>query len=846
MTAPEATQAPTASTPAPLTTDQCVQEYEKILRISDEVFAGTHPRLKVPQQFVRKVPPRSSQKASIAPAQVATSGPSGAVSEKKSQHESVATGPAPSQAAYSANGAAVETPTTAPTSTAHIVPKPTSEIDPIFLTKSDDLVRAELQLQRQRVERVLREQLEQKRLESRYKASLMDSKPDFDVSDVLNRALEIVKPIGPDDVHKPNGTALPSDSLDGNSFYSSRAPDSPQHREPQKPSPESERHALPSTSDEVATDVPVDQYSDELRRLEALNPSGSDQEMRDTFSVADQHLPHQRQAHAGQVDSFTERPRAVQQHAEVLEESEYSPPAPDVPPMAKGDSREYHKGLPNNARQRAPDRGYRTRRSLSPASDVRIVRNHITSPAAPQPSRVSPLAISTGPSSQQPRYSRPEYTRREPASGRASPDIPAQQLMPRKRRRVHDERDHPVFYRRPAVDSSGTYIKEEPVSPPPFADTPPAPRTRPAPERPIYIDIASPRYTPVADRREAPVREPVYEYDPYTRAPENEIHVEPAIPRAVSRVSTRRPMRDDQDLRRVASLNQLRQPELSRDYVDYPAPGSMRASSYAVVERPAPERARYYEEPAPVYTRRYIPVDEPSLPPRYRETYIEEELPAPIMGPPQRRIVVDEHGNQYYETVHAPPRLQPVSRPATQITKPEVYDDRVPTRAASVRAASIVEDAYGERRYVQEMPPPPPQVTYRRAADYTQPALGERRGYAPAIDGREAFPRSASVQVADYPRRTAYVEEPEVPRERLVRMSSVRPVHTRYDEPREVGVYVDDDARRPRDYVERPVYVSTTRPMREERYYEDGNPDRMVIDGGRPDVAQAQRVPPRY
>jgi hypothetical protein len=34
-----------------------------------------------------------------------------------------------------------------------------SEIDPIFLTKSDDLIRAELQLQRQRLERALRDQV---------------------------------------------------------------------------------------------------------------------------------------------------------------------------------------------------------------------------------------------------------------------------------------------------------------------------------------------------------------------------------------------------------------------------------------------------------------------------------------------------------------------------------------------------------------------------------------------------------------------------------------------------------------------------------------------------------------
>lgn len=844
MAASGTAQVPADSLPKASPVGDYVQEYEKILGISDEIFAGTHPRLKVPQQFVRKPNnlPRNPPKDSIPPAKVAKSDLSGTVPNEQSQPESASTAPATRQASPTADGpSAAATPTTAPGASAstRTVPKPTSEIDPIFLTKSDDLVRAEIQLQRQRVERTLRDQIEQKRHESRQRASFVDTKPDFDVSDVLNKAFEMVKPVGPEEVLKPNGTvAVPSESLDENSFYSSRAPDSPPPREPQRLSAESERHGRPSVSPDLAADVPVDQYSDELRRLEALNRSGSDQEMQDAYPVADQHLHNQRQARDVPVDSSTDKLHPAQPPLDAFEEPDYSPPAPNVPPMPRRDSREYFGGgSANGARRYAPDRGYQPRRSLSPGGDVRVIRNHITSPAAPRPSRVSPLANPA----QQFTNSRQEYVRRGPVSGHTSPDVPAQLSIPRKRRRLHDERDRPVSYRRQAVDPPETYIKEEPVSPPPFADIPPAPRVRVPHERPVYIDIASPRYspryTPVADRREPSIKEPTYEADPYARLPEQEVHVEPAVPRALSRASnTRRPIRDYQDLRRVASLNQLRQPEIPREYVERPISRSMRAPSYAVVERPAQERMRYYDEPAPVYTRRYVPVDEQPFPPRYRETYVDEEPPAPVTAPPppQRRIVIDEHGNQYYETMHAP-RVQHISRPASRVAKSEIFDDRAPLRTASVRAASVVEDPYGERRYVQEMPPP--QVTYRRVTDYGQPGVSDRRSYVAPIEQGEPFTRRGSVQLADYPaRRSAYVDEPEAPRERLVRLPSVRPVPARYDDPRgviqrvgsvrpggrEVSIFVDDDAQRPRDYIERPVYVTANRPMREDRYYGDG------------------------
>lgn len=58
MAAPGVTQAPGGLDG--LARSEEVREYEKILKISDEIFSGTHLRLKVPQQFVSKSASRNT------------------------------------------------------------------------------------------------------------------------------------------------------------------------------------------------------------------------------------------------------------------------------------------------------------------------------------------------------------------------------------------------------------------------------------------------------------------------------------------------------------------------------------------------------------------------------------------------------------------------------------------------------------------------------------------------------------------------------------------------------------------------------------------------------------------
>ncbi|KAJ5168466.1 uncharacterized protein N7482_004060 [Penicillium canariense] len=831
------THLPTGSMAAavPISADE-VKEYERILKISDEIFAGSHPRLKVPLQFVRKPAARNGQNGPSTQ-QVARNKPSGPL------RENITRSPHSLQAPSTAGNAPSTSVLNAAAPPFRMASKPTSEIDPIFLTKSDDLVRAEIQLQRQRVERILRDQLEQKKQDSKQKPAIQDTKPDFDVSEVLDRALEMVRPVSLSDPSEVNG---PNDSFDENSFYSSRAPDSPQpaggHR---KPSPAAPAPAQPVST---APRAPADHYSDELQRLEALNRPGSNQDMRDAYPVVDQHAPHSQAQPLSVQPADTGRFHELQQ-VDALEEPEYSPPAPVAPPIGL---RDYERGVANgDGRGRYADQRQGMQGMISPASNVKVVRNHITSPAAPRPSRVSPLATAKVPSVQQLRIERSErgseQVYSDPDSARASPNGPAPQIMSRKRRKLHGKGDdtRQVSYVTQNAGPSEAYIKEEPVSPPPFADDPSVIQSRQPQGQPVYIDIASPRYTPVLERQESSIQGPMYEVNTY-----HELPAEQGSRHALSRLGPRRSVRDDADLRRVASMQYARQSEYPREYFEAD-PHVGRASPYTVVERLPQERPRYYEDVPSSYGPRYITVDDGHQPVQ-RDPYYDEPPPARVMAAPERRFVVDEHGN-HFEMVPAP-RMQPMApppRPMSRAPKPEAYDDHVPVRTASVRAPSVIQDPYGEHRYVQEMPRPQP--VYRRVvSDYARPVTGERRVYEAPLEGHDPYARSGGVQVAEYlPRRPAYVEEHAEPPERVIRTSSVRPPQARYEQPhpvvqrvssvrpggpsREVSVFLED--RQMGDYIERPYYV------RERRFYDGDDGNRMVPDGTADSV---QRAPQRY
>lgn len=833
MAAVAGANAPVSAVTLPALQVNELLEYEKILKLRDEVFAGSHPRLTVPTNVVRKVSPRTV----LAPTQRPPTVPSSTVMPSfklpglqlnSSADAAQSTLPLP-------NGKPAAPLPEPPTSSV-------SGIDPIFLTKTDVVLRAEVQLHRQRIERKLQEIVQRKRTDARHKSTLEEVKPDFDVSDVFVKALDVAKPIAFDDQRIGDENASASDSFDENSFYSSKAPDStPRERHP---TPLTKHQGQPINMDELDADDALDQRTDEVRHNDMIeSPYKINQ--RPPFNGNSHSHPFQR----ADEHRFASRNEASDMTAMHLDddddEPEYSPPEPieQFPSRGSGYTtakRSYEdQNRRPNGRYSGQYQGSR-RQETPPESDMRIVRNHITSPLAPQPSRVSPLAIAKAPPMSQNR--RPQYFQSQQRhmvgqdSLRTSPDAPAQSIQPNKKRKLNGKK----AARKRAAASPDVAIKDEPVSPPPFHEVQPlgAPKSRPAQQKPVYIDLDPPRevrYVPATESRaQAPQRQVTYDMDP--PMPHSE-------PRLYSRLGVREVARDDQDLRRVASLQHMRPPQ-SRDGPEpvFHTPTRLsRAPSRAPIEsvsRSGPIRT--YEEPIYTYERPLVREERAQPSPAYRDVDVQERYQPQTMAPPQRRIVVDQHGNQFYETIHAP-RTSVVS----QNTRPleiDSYNDAALMRNGSIRAASVLRDPYREERYVQEMPPP--QMSYRRVTDTPRHAnLESRQPTEIQFDPRQ-IQRSASVQVVDYPsRQPIYIDNRPAPRE-TVRMSSVRPTVSRYEEPaehvqgakgvrpegREMSVYVDDRPQVRREYVpvEQPAY---RRVVQEDGYYEVDDGGRMVMDG---------------
>ncbi|WXC66466.1 hypothetical protein SNK03_012244 [Fusarium graminearum] len=180
-----------------------IEQYEKIVRLQDAILSGQHPTIK-PSNLNA-----STKSSSARPIDISSShGASNNQSDKRQQ------------VGVSASASSSSAKNTKPYGTG------STKIDPIFLEKSDDLVKAELRLQRQKLERVLKDEVEQKKATTK---SAVQGEPvvEFDLSQVLSEALTRVQSTTvPDttvsaaaDATNPDNA---SDSFDDNTFYSSQ------------------------------------------------------------------------------------------------------------------------------------------------------------------------------------------------------------------------------------------------------------------------------------------------------------------------------------------------------------------------------------------------------------------------------------------------------------------------------------------------------------------------------------------------------------------------------------------------------------------------------------------------
>ena len=748
-------------------------EYDKIVNIARQVFTGIHPRLKVPDHALKKVPPPVSQNAAQ---QSLPSLPPASFNSLAAQLPGLqlpALPPNPKPATPKLNGSL--NPFATPFSQAK-PPSTVPGIDPVLLQKSDGLVRAETQLARQRLERQLKDQFENKRAEARRRPAPQEAKADADLSTALTRALEVAKPPVPQPA-SPHDQGSASDSFDENSLYSSRAPDS-------TPEEVARARASPSLKHQVR---PIDFRDFDAERFAGrgliLDPQDISSDAFFNLNDRPEYVSTRNGKAMGSSlagnNAASMNPTAM--NVDEDDEPEYSPPEPSeqVPLTVRPEQQIPHEGYEHTRRplRRYSELDNANRRYGSPAdAEMRIVRNQIKSPLAPQPSRLSPLAVaktSLLSQNQRPREDRARQHNGGP-DARSSPEATAQSNNPRKRRKL-DRRAAKQANRR-----NGPNIKEEPVSPPPFHDKQPLGakmRTLGA-DRPIYIEdtpVQEVRYLASSDQAvAASPRQPIYEDENmYVRSD----------PRPISRTALR-PLRDEQDLRKVASMQSLRA-ELPKEYLQQPyeTPSRIRAVSHAPVARDMQMlQSRSYQDPAAMYDRESLREERllRSPAPGYTEATPRRYEPA-MMMPPRRRIMIDEYGNEVIYEIVRPARASVAPRPSYVDVDIESSNESAYARN---RASPIyVEPA--ERRYVQEMPPP--QISYRRVAESPRMAPPDVRTAVPdQQQDHRRMQRAASVQVADYPtRQPIYVNENGEPSR--ARMSSVRPSTLRYEQmpPRE-------------------------------------------------------------
>ncbi|KAK5112271.1 hypothetical protein LTR62_004432 [Meristemomyces frigidus] len=673
--------------------------YAQLLRIQDAVLAGRHAQFKLSPSAVEQL-----KAALIAPDNIAAH----------------ATNQAASSVAATINA---QLGTNVPTG-----------LDPIFLEKSDHLVKAERALKRQRVEQDVQVQAEQQRKNFRYsKDANIEATSHISVDEVLRAAHERVKPV----TGLKSAQAASASSFDENDYYSSRAPS----------------HWSDDANSFQASDKGAGAFTADLERLGGIAQAGHSTRKHGMASQPMQDNRHKPvQVYDGEDDDVYE--------PEDGEDDEYDPAlVPSIGPAQKGAIANGHYTLEDDNSDYEPGEITQDSAALTPylpaqqvaqnSPRVPVIRNHLTHLAAPQPNRVSPLATATGPGIElelvngRPEIvqARPQY-RSVPQQSRASTASPVnnaggsgkkkqrnngkkrkRELEPREPRgqRVKKRQDRRFAHSPVSPVHREPHVKDEPVSPPPFANALDIPQYHKADHGPppIEVDLRSPARVPQSQHvSDAPRSNLRYEY----AAP-----LSPANVRAASPGVYRPVQRDTQDLRRVANMQYAQRAPSPPTQRAYSPVGPYRAASavYAPVPRTA-EPPRYTEvQPEPHL--QYARARSPSRMQEYRDEYSRAASPAimaPTAQPLPPRIVVDQYGTRYYAA-------EPVPTPALEhVPESQPVYERDPSRM-SVAYAPAPSFRY-ESHYPRMAPPPTPirqepRVEYTRTNGYRAAEYIERQ-----------------------------------------------------------------------------------------------------------------------
>lgn len=822
---------------------QQIRECEKIIRFRDEVLSGAHPRIKVPAHLVASKKSSDSSSPPSGPAASVINAPTGPKSARQKY-----SGPVHSQQlvndmrSFNANAQYTLAPVLNTTASGQIPglessfcspsnipgaptgPRPTTakqlgensgnaQFDPVLLTKSAELIKAEISLQRKRLEDDLSEQLQQHKATRNSQSA--EAPADFDLANVLMEALLRVQrsALQQTDVNlAANASGAASDSVDDDTFYSSKhdTPESNQtHRIPDsvesgdaharedshyEPPMVIEASPVPGHPFAVAIPPPAVTSANTAQPQQHQYPQAGASESRNFTATS---YPSENQQWSGYED-----PRNTGAAPMEIVSSQDSGEASSSQDSGQGQPPAQHHL--NSATRQLIGRGFG--RLQSP-----IFRVHNLSPVAPQPAHVSPLATSHQPPVPQqnalPAQATPAQVAalRNDRSNGSSPESSPQGGRPNKKGKKKNKRKTD----RMATNVEPTpYIKPEPRSPSPISvpqytrpNKRPRQVQRPAHEQ-GYEDSRVEEPVEIVSQHGYPTR--VYReerglpgYDSPIRHPPARQDSRPIVLTEPSRYE--RDSRDD--LRSAETVQYVRRGSPGAQPYPY-VPGEMRtirSVSRAAIERPHP----YYDnrDPPRTVVRHVADRD------RSRSPVMIEERPPHVMGPPRlprtRVVHVDEFGREY---------LDPALRPEAVVTRRSVvprpvHDEReeyyeLPRSTTVVRRSVAPASAYGEHDVIYERPPPPPvraastmpssgryddEAIYRGAASPSGYATTRRVVTRPA---EYAVPEYRYYRERDYPApptgppgdeyyEVRRVEDrrpgDELPREYRVRGTTVRP-----------------------------------------------------------------------
>ncbi|KAF7558739.1 hypothetical protein G7046_g5424 [Stylonectria norvegica] len=647
-----------------------------------------------------------------------------------------------------------------------------TQINPILLEKSDDLIKAELQLQRQRLERALREEVEGRRVSTKA-ASQGEPLADFDLSDVLSKALTLVQataaPLPVDENVTAANQEAASDSFDDNTFYSSRH-DTPEsnltsrvrNQSEEVRTPAGKALEQPSKLQNIATPIATNRR-DLPGNLDS-NPARPYQGYSDT-SVNNAGHAAADPPRAGRVTGLSDRviERVASTGPRRNTSGEQSPSDEsgnmdlDQPGVRYG----------RDARQ-LPREPYVDNHPPSP-----LLRAHDLSPIAPQPAHISPLATrrlhrvaelgvnsTTGTPAQ-------VVALRNDLTAVTSPESSPQSGNKKKGKKKKRKAD------RQAPEPEATpYIKPEPRSPSPMTAPSyirPNKRQRYAEQQPVDPAYNGVRYEPQAA---------------YVQAQPQAIHIPSGNGMGYERVGAYP--------QRSASTTVSSFPAYGREYAN----GRQVVGDQYVIREPLnyvdsngfiSAHGEQLQRP-PSQVRVSDPYGQP---PRSYRVY--DEAPRmsirpegdAFIGPPRQpptRIVVDAFGREYID----PPRTaaaRPSVAPPPRLSDPEIVYERPAPRAITRHAGPV---SYEEAGAVYRRASPPYGAMPRRVV--TQPeyvSQDYRDNRQREYSTRPLGPPGEFVEVMAPPERRHLQEGP---REFVARAASVRPVEpARYEIPHDYG-----------------------------------------------------------